>query len=160
MKHGEGTDRMAVMNSYSTAPADVLERLRGLRLGKHHRRILLLAPPPDDEPRVVAPEREGRAAAEAHRRGIRRLAAAGLITVSIVPERVKTSSVGREKQWDASSDESSTANGSVQRTYYKGAVKLTDLGGILVDRLREDLETGKRIRWRNATRGWEHPLMR
>ena len=96
--------------------------LSGLRLGSHERRILLAAALPDHNHRVVPPHASGRSAAEAHRRAQRQLAKSGLLSLEQVI----------------------IGNGSLRR---KTGIRLTPLGQAVVERIGEDLEVGKSIRW-------------
>lgn len=129
-----------------------LQTLRGMHLGRCARRILLLAPGPGDEPRVLLPAQAGRAAAESHRRATRRLFAVGLVELSWKAEHVETV---REKQsnsvcWNPDAgvyQKEPPRPIPVRRAIEKRAVRLTPLGALVVDRLRETLEAGDRIRW-------------
>jgi hypothetical protein len=101
---------------------------------------------------VLLPEREGRASAESHRRALQRLAAIGLVELSLKDEQVQ---IRREKeggrvQWDGDAGvyrEREPQRIPVRRTVRKRAVQLTPLGALVVNRLRSALETGERIRW-------------
>ena len=133
-----------------------LQEVRGLHLGRCSRRILLLSPGPGDEPQVLPPERDGRAAAEAHRRAMRRLAEHGLVELSFKAEQVQTrrEKVGGHVQWDGEAGVYSTGEPGripVWRSVEKRAVKLTPVGALVVDRLRPVLETGDRIRWASVS---------
>lgn len=140
------------MTSREAQAANSLEALRGLHLGRCSRRILLLAPGPTDEPGLLAPDREGRAPAESHRRALRRLAEIGLIELSWKVEEVQTK---REKQakpllWDQDSgtyQDNPPHQVPVRRSVEKRAARLTPLGAALVNQLRPALESGERIRW-------------
>jgi len=123
-------------------PAErALARLEGVRLGKHERRVLLAAAPPDAETgAVIAPPTEGRAADEAQRRAIRRLATLGLAHVGHA--RVSTASkVPLPASWGLGRDY------FPRRDYWHLAVWQSPLGAAVVGRLRVALETGQRIRW-------------
>jgi|SRR5947209_3610631 len=131
-----------------------LEQFRGLHLGRCARRILLLAPHPDDEPQVLSAERSGRPAAESHRRAMRRLAAHGLVELSLKVEEVETTRTKQlpPLQWDGDAGvyrQGPRLSVPVVRPVAKRAVKLTVLGELLVNRLRSALETGEHIRWDN-----------
>ena len=105
---------------------------------------------------MIPPERAERAAAESHRRAMRRLAATGLVELSWKTETVQ---IARRREtgsvvWDPSAGiyrEAGSGQWPVVRSIERRAVRLTALGGLLVDRLRPDLETGKRIRWTSLT---------
>lgn len=132
-----------------------LERVRGVHLGRCARRILLLAPRSDGEPEVLRPERGGRAAAESHRRAMRRLAAIGLVELSLKVEQVETKRTKHSPtvQWDGNAGvyrHRQHQDVPVIRSVEKRAVKLTPLGEMMVDRLRPALETGAHIRWTDA----------
>jgi hypothetical protein len=132
-----------------------LPDIRGLHLGRCSRRILLLSPGPNEEPQVLSPERAGRAAAESHRRAMRRLAAFGLIELSFKVEQVQTRRErnGGRLEWDGHAGvycEAESQRIPVWRSVEKRAVKLTPEGALVVDRLRPVLETGGRIRWASA----------
>lgn len=129
-----------------------LEAMRGRHLGRCARRILLLAPGPTEEPLALPPERDGRAAAESHRRAVRRLGEIGLVELSWKAERVQTK---RRKQasslsWDSTDGvyhDGPSGRIPVERAVDKRAVRLTPLGALVVDLLRHRLESGDRIRW-------------
>jgi hypothetical protein len=118
---------------------------------------LLLAPDPADDTRVLLPGRPGRAAAESHRRAIRRLAEIGFIELSWKRVEVR---IKREKQvgpliWDEVAgvyQDRRSEKIPVRRSIDKRAVRLTPLGALVVDRIRPLLETGERVRW-DMTRG-------
>jgi hypothetical protein len=101
---------------------------------------------------VLLPEREGRASAESHRRALQRLAAIGLVELSLKGEQVQ---IRREKEetgiwWDRDAGvyrERAPQRIPVRRTVRKRAVQLTPLGALVVNRLRSALEAGERIRW-------------
>jgi len=123
-------------------PAEhALARLEGVRLGKHEWRVLLVAAPPDAEAgAVIAPPTEGRAADEAQRRAIRRLATLGQAHVGHA--RVSTASkVPFPSSWGLGKDY------VPRRDYWHLAVWQSPLGAAVVGRLRVALETGQRIRW-------------
>src|SRR5690349_18600651 len=82
-------DGMRPMRLSDVNGAVAPEELHGLHLGRCARRILLLLGSPADEPLVLLPEREGRSAAESHRRAMRRLAEVGLIELSWRAEEVQ-----------------------------------------------------------------------
>jgi hypothetical protein len=135
-----------------------IQSVRGCHLGRCARRILLLSPGPDDEPQIVIPEREGRGAAESHRRSMRRLAEIGLVELSLKAEVVRTrrEKEGTPLQWDGDTGvyrEGQAERIPVLRSVEKRAVKLTLLGAIVVDRFRSALETGERIRWNTIADG-------
>jgi hypothetical protein len=132
--------------------ASAVTSLHGLRLGRCARRILLLAPGPTQEPSVIPVERAGRAAAESHRRAIRRLAEVGLLELAWKQETSETKGKGQTGtvQWDHQAGMYRDVDPKyipIERVVTRRAVKLTALGALLVDRLRRELETGKRIRW-------------
>jgi hypothetical protein len=109
------------------------------RLGKHERRILLAAPPPGAEGLVIPPPGPGRSADESNRRAIRRLWDVGLVLVGHRAVTVKTKA--REWHWYYREWR------PVEREYHKRCVWLSPLGAAVVARLRNNLESGKRIRW-------------
>jgi hypothetical protein len=104
-----------------------------LRLGKHERRILLAATRPDARaPALVLPlapssvsgaKEPARSAYEMNRHAMRNLERNGLILTSRPPRPLREG--GRPRL----------------------AAQLTALGAALVDRLREELLTGRSIRW-------------
>jgi hypothetical protein len=135
-----------------TTRSAALASLHGLRLGRCARRILLLAPPPTGEPTVIPAERDGRAAAESHRRAMRRLAAIGLVELTWKTETVETKGKTRTGSvlWDPDAGvyrKVRPKHTAIERAIERRAVRLSALGAFLVDRLRPELETGKRIRW-------------
>lgn len=145
---GSRGGEMAPGESWSAA----LANLHGLRLGRCARRILLLASRPADEPSIIPAERDGRAAAESHRRAMRHLAAIGLVELTWKVETVETKGKTRTGSvlWDPDAGvyrEVRPKHTPIERAIQRRAVRLTALGALLVDRLRPELETGKRIRW-------------
>jgi hypothetical protein len=97
-------------------------------------------------------DRAGRAAVESHRRAIRRLAAVGLLELHWKQEIIETKGVGQTGtvQWDPVAGvyrDVDPKHIPIERVVTRRAVKLTALGALLVERLRRELETGKRIRW-------------
>jgi hypothetical protein len=99
-------------------PSDVLEALRGTRLGKHERRLLLTVQSWQSFPRRVEPPAPGRSADESHRRALRRLVALGLLT----------------RHGDIVQTECGTR--------YATAVSLTALGGAVREVCERELEAG------------------
>ena len=128
--------------------------LRGMRLGKRERALLLAAPPPDAEEgtwvvadggtiekinrgrltvvsRLTTPP--PRAAQEAELRAMRKLCDAGLLLARYANAQVKPpGSHWWQQAW-------------LRRVW------LTPFGVELVKRYRDELQTGKRIRWDNRT---------
>ena len=83
---------------------------------------------------------------------MRRLATTGLVELSWKIETVQTARRRQTRSvvWDPTVGlyrEVGSHYSPVERSIERRAVRLTALGGLLVDRLRPDLETGKRIRW-------------
>ncbi len=127
--------------------------LRGVRLGKRERALLLAAPPPDAEEgmwvvatggtiekinlramtvfRLTAPP--PRAAQEAELRAMRKLCDAGLLVARYARAQVLPPGSYR---W---------------RNTWLRRVWLTPFGAELVKRYRDELQTGKRIRWDKRT---------
>jgi hypothetical protein len=124
--------------------------LPGLRLGKHERRILLATQPPTDGAayEIIYPDGPSRAAEEANRRALKKLEAAGLVQLSQhYPswQRLSIAKVGqKEPEWFQAKQNRSRYNHMGRR--YRSAM-LTPLGGLVVERCRDELEGGKPIRW-------------
>jgi hypothetical protein len=83
---------------------------------------------------------------------MRRLAAAGLLELTWRQEIMETKGEGHTGtvRWDPRAGvyrDVDPEHIPVERVVKRRAVKLTALGAFLVDRLRRELETGKRIRW-------------
>lgn len=132
--------------------SSAVANLQGLRLGRCARRILLLAPSPPDEPCIIGPERDGRAAAESHRRAMRRLAAIGLLELTWRTETVETTRKTQtgSVRWDPDAGVYREVEPNYvpsERVVAYRAARLTPLGALVVDRLRPALESGKRVRW-------------
>jgi hypothetical protein len=104
--------------------------VRGLRLGRTERRLLLAAGP---ELAVIRPQGTGRSAAVAHQRAIARLVRAGLLAAQQVRELLRT--------------RTPTRFGTVERHYFCRAIRLTELGKVVVMRFGQELANGRRIRW-------------
>lgn len=144
-------------NASDLAQSATLASLQGLRLGRCARRILLLAPQPTEEPSIIPVEREGRAAAESHRRAMRRLAASGLVELTWKTDTVETKGTTQTGSvlWDPAAGtyrEVTPVHVAIERTIERRALRLTRLGAVLVERLRPELETGKRIRWASISK--------
>jgi len=124
--------------------------LGGLRLGKHERRILLATQPPTDDAayEIIYPDGPSRAAEEANRRALKKLESAGLVQLSRhYPswDRLATTKAGqKEPEWFQVKRYGSRYNHMGRR--YRSAM-LTPLGGLVVERYRDELENGKPIRW-------------
>jgi hypothetical protein len=144
-------------DGFATSFPDALFGLRHVRLGKCARRILLLAPQPGDEPSVIPAEHSSRAAAESHRRAMRRLAAIGLVELAWKTESADTRAKTRTEgiHWDPEAGVYRAVRCEqkfVVRPIERRAVRLTELGSRVVDHLRPTLETGRRIRWTSIAR--------
>lgn len=101
---------------------------------------------------MVPPQRTDRAAAGSHRRAMQCLAAKGLVELTWKTETVETKQKRRASLvvWDADAGiflEVGPEHAPVARAIERRAVRLTALGELLVDRLRPELEHGRRIRW-------------
>ena len=107
--------------SYVTPGARRLSDLAGVRLGKHERRILVEAPSPSRTSIPIGPAGSGRSASEAHRRALRKLDDVGLIDY-----------------WHIC-----TTSGK----YLGNKVRRTPLGQAVIDRYRNEIESGLPIRW-------------
>jgi hypothetical protein len=83
---------------------------------------------------------------------MRRLATIGLLELTWKTETVETKRKTRTGSvlWDRDAGaycEVMPRRTALERAIERRAVRLTPLGAFLVDRLRPELETGKRIRW-------------
>jgi hypothetical protein len=83
---------------------------------------------------------------------MRRLGAIGLVELTWKTETVETSAKARTGSilWDPAAGvyrDVRPDHAAIARTVERRAVRLTELGAFLVDRLRPELERGKRIRW-------------
>jgi hypothetical protein len=83
---------------------------------------------------------------------MRRLATIGLLELTWKSETVETKRKARTGSvlWDPAAGvyrEVRPRRTAIERAIERRAVRLTPLGAFLVDRLRAELETGKRIRW-------------
>jgi len=146
--------------------------LAGLRLGKHERRILISAPPSSRvgyragdrakmlEPKIIYPDGPSRAAEEANRRALKKLEAAGLVELgrSYTWEQ-RASDNQQMPQWFKTKQARSRY--SMMGRRYRTA-QLTPLGELVVERCRDELESGKPIRWAKhidgLTKGVSQPL--
>jgi hypothetical protein len=85
-----------------------------------------------------------------------RLAAIGLVELTWKVETVETKGMARTGgvRWDPAAGvhrEVEPKHIPIERAIERRAVRLTALGAVLVNRLRPELETGKRIRWGSIT---------
>jgi hypothetical protein len=83
---------------------------------------------------------------------MRRLATIGLLELTWKTETVETRRKTRTGSvlWDPAAGvyrEVRPKRTAIERSIERRAVRLTPFGAFLVDRLRPELETGKRIRW-------------
>ena len=83
---------------------------------------------------------------------MRRLAAIGLLELNWKTESVEIKRTARtgSVRWDRDAGvyrEVDPYHAPVQRAIERRAVRLTPFGAFVVDRLRSELERGKRIRW-------------
>jgi hypothetical protein len=101
------------------------------RLGKLERRILLAASPPVAEAVVLEPLGPGRAAAEAHRRALHRLAELGLLRLG----------------WPQGREEYDPVTQTWRRVYRRRTAQRTSLAQAVVDYVGAELRGGRRIRW-------------
>jgi hypothetical protein len=88
---------------------------------------------------------------------MRRLAAVGLVELTWKTETVETRGKTRTGSvlWDSAAGvyrEVKPAHIAIERTIERRAVRLTELGALLVHLMRPELETGKRIRWSSVAR--------
>lgn len=116
--------------------ADVrVDGLRRMRLGKHERNILLYAPVPDaPSGAILDPELSSHSDRETYLRAIRKLSRAGLLETSRRLVRVETAGVRR--------------NGShVSRAYSHRTLRQTELGALVVEHYRREMDLGRPIRW-------------
>jgi hypothetical protein len=131
--------------------------LQGLRLGKHERRILLSAPPGSKvgyragrdaemlQPKIMYPDGPSRAAEEANRRALKKLAHVGLIELSRSYTWQQDKADNQEMPKWFSDKRYSGRYWMMGRRYRTAA--LTPLGELVVERCRDELENGKPIRW-------------
>lgn len=130
--------------------------LPGLRLGKHERRVLLSAPDHtsgvpgrygfrDRRDVVIEPEGDSRAASEALRRAIRKLASAGLVRMAY--RRIEGKTISKQRQWFVDKGQWYTWYPDRRTNVYKRSLQLTPLGSAVVQVTRTDLESGRPIRW-------------
>jgi hypothetical protein len=104
------------------------------RLGKLERRILLSAPAPDADSAYLPADGKSRANVEAHRRAIRRLECCGLLRLGWEDRHI-----ARRHPW--------FYHKRCKATVAHRVVRLSEMGQVVVDRLRPMLKTCKRIRW-------------
>lgn len=115
--------------------AAAVERLRGTRFGKHERNILLYSPGPAAQSgAILDPELTTHSDRETYLRAIRKLARLGLLDAGRRLVRVETG--GKRKD-----------GSSVSRAYAHRTLRQTELGAIVVDCYRSDMESGRPIRW-------------
>ncbi len=112
-----------------------VDRLRGARFGKHERNILLYSPGPTAQSgAILDPELSTHSDRETYLRAIRKLTRLGLLDAGRRLVRVETE--GRRKD-----------GSSVSRAYAHRTLRQTELGAIVVDSYRSDMESGRPIRW-------------
>ncbi|WP_405168304.1 hypothetical protein [Paenibacillus sp. FSL H3-0286] len=109
------------------------EKLSGVRLGKLERRALLLAPHEDDSNLILTPIDDSRAADEANRRAINKLAKLGLLFAGW--------------NWETHEVRNKGSYHIIKRDYRKRAIWVTPLGRVVRETFYKQLSEGKPIRW-------------
>ncbi len=114
--------------------------LSGLKLGRHERRVLLTANGELYE--NIYPEEPGRAAEEANRRALRKLERVGLVKLGRHYASMQRNKENPPPKWFHSGGRRYWMRGRTSRS-----AVLTPLGVAVVDRCRDELESGAAIRW-------------
>ena len=112
-----------------------IDGLFGTRLGKHERNILLYSPGPEAQAgAILDPELSTHADRETYLRAVRKLSRVGLIVASKRVVRLQTSGVRKDGTM-------------ITRGYAHRTLRQTELGALVTELYREDLEAGRSIRW-------------
>lgn len=112
-----------------------VESLRRTRFGKHERNILLYSPGPDAHSgAILDPELSTHSDRETYLRAVRKLSRTGLLEAGRRFVRVETT--GTRKDGSA-----------VTRSYAHRTLRQTELGALVVKYYRNDMESGRAIRW-------------
>ena len=112
-----------------------IDKLPTTRLGMHERNILLYAPGPHAKAgAILDPSLSTHSDRETYLRAIRKLARIGLLEAG--RRRVRLSTGGVRLDGTA-----------IARTYVHRTLKQTGLGALVVEHYREEMESGRAIRW-------------
>lgn len=118
-----------------------VDRLRGVRFGKHERNILQYSPgPTSPSGAILDPDLSTHSDRETYLRAVRKLSRLGLLEVGHRLVRVQTGS--RRKDGTA-----------VTRAYMHRTLQQTALGALVVEAYRSEMEAGKAIRWEKQLDG-------
>ena len=112
-----------------------MESLRRMRFGKHERNILLYSPGPDaPSGAILDPDLSTHSDRETYLRAVRKLSKAGLLDAGRRLVRVETAGTRRD-------------GSSVSRAYAHRTLQQTELGALVVEFYRREMESGRAIRW-------------
>lgn len=114
-------------------------QLQRMRLGKHERNLLLYSPGPEaPSGAILDPELSTHSDRETYLRAVRKLSRAGLIDAGRRLVRMETSGKRRD-------------GSAVSRAYAHRTIRQTELGALVVQHYRREMETGRAIRWNRHT---------
>ncbi len=112
-----------------------VDGLKRTRFGKHERNILMYSPGPEAPVgAILDPDLNTHSDRETYLRAVRKLSKAGLLTAGRRFVRVETAGTRRDGT-------------SVSRTYAHRTLQQTELGALVVEHYRTEMETGRAIRW-------------